>query len=215
MVGLGGTRVSRPGLPAAVVEGRVVAIARRIDPARLPVVADELLAAGLRVLEVTLDSRDALAAIERLSATGLTVGAGTVLSVREAADAVAAGAAFLVAPHTDVDVVGWADSRGVPALPGALTPTEVMTAWNAGAAAVKIFPASVAGPALIRELQGPLGFVPLVPSGGVTIENARSLLDAGATAVGLGSWLTGCPPEEIASRARALRSAVAGEEQPR
>ncbi len=205
--------MSRPELPVAVVEDRVVAIARRIDPARLSQVADELLGAGVRVLEVTLDSQDALGAIERLAGTRLTVGAGTVLSVREAADAVAAGAAFLVSPHTDVDVVRWADSRGVPALPGALTPTEVMTAWNAGAAAVKIFPASVAGPALIRELQGPLGFVPLVPSGGVTIDNARSLLDAGATAVGLGSWLTGCPPGEVAGRARALRSVLAGEQE--
>lgn len=202
--------MSRPELPSAVVEGRIVAIARKVDPARLPRVAEELLAAGLRVLEVTLDSPDALGAIERLSATGLTVGAGTVLSVREAADAVAAGAAFLVSPHTDVDVVRWAQAREVPAVPGALTPTEVMTGWNAGAAAVKIFPASVAGPALIRELRGPLGFVPLVPSGGVTIENARSLLDAGATAVGLGSWLTGCPPGEIAARARALQAALAG-----
>jgi 2-dehydro-3-deoxyphosphogluconate aldolase/(4S)-4-hydroxy-2-oxoglutarate aldolase len=191
-----------------VLEDRVIAIARRLDPARLPGVADALAAAGLRVLEVTLDSPDALGAIERLSAAGHVVGAGTVLSLRDAADALAAGAAFLVAPHTDVDVVRWASSRGVPAMPGALTPTEVMTAWNAGAAAVKIFPASVAGPALVRELQGPLGFVPLVPSGGVTAETARALLDAGAAAVGLGSWLTGCPQDEVTARARALRSTL-------
>ena len=200
--------MSRPRLPAAVLEDRVVAIARGLDPARLPGVADALAAAGLRVLEVTLDSPDALGAIERLAAAGHVVGAGTVLSLRDAADALAAGAAFLVAPHTDVDVVRWASSRDVPAMPGALTPTEVMTAWNAGAAAVKIFPASVAGPALVRELQGPLGFVPLVPSGGVTAENARALLDAGAVAVGLGSWLTGCPQDQVTSRARALRSTL-------
>ena len=200
--------MSHPRLPAAVLEDRVIAIARRLDPARLPGVADALAAAGLRVLEVTLDSPDALGAIERLSAAGHVVGAGTVLSLGDAADALAAGAAFLVAPHTDVDVVRWASSRGVPAMPGALTPTEVMTAWNAGAAAVKIFPASVAGPALVRELQGPLGFVPLVPSGGVTAENARALLDAGAVAVGLGSWLTDCPQDEVTARARALRSTL-------
>lgn len=106
--------MSHPELPAAVVEGRVVAVARTVDPDRLPLVAEELLAAGVRVLEVTLDSPDARGAVERLSATGLTVDAGTVLSVREAADAVAAGAAFLVSPHTDVDVVRWADPRGCP-----------------------------------------------------------------------------------------------------
>lgn len=200
--------MTRPQLPTQLLEGRVVAIARKLDPARLPDVADGLAAAGLDVLEVTLDSPDALGVIERLSSAGHLVGAGTVLSLTQAVDAVAAGAAFLVAPHTDVDVVRWASSRDVPALPGALTPTEVMTAWNAGAAAVKIFPASVAGPALVRELQGPLGFVPLVPSGGVTVENARALLDAGAAAVGLGSWLTGCAHDQLAVRARALRSAL-------
>jgi 2-dehydro-3-deoxyphosphogluconate aldolase/(4S)-4-hydroxy-2-oxoglutarate aldolase len=206
--------VSRSQLPAAIVDGQVVAIARKVDPARLPLVAEALVAGGLGVLEVTLDSPGALHAIERLTATGLTVGAGTVLSVREAADAVAAGAAFLVSPHTDVEVVRWASARGVPAVPGALTPTEVMTGWNAGAAAVKIFPASVAGPALVREMQGPLGFVPLVPSGGVTLANARALLDAGATAVGLGSWLTGCAPDEVTVRARALRAALTGSQEP-
>ncbi len=200
--------MSRPELPPALTACRVVAIARTVDPGRLPAVAAGLAAGGLRVLEVTLDSPDALGAIERLSAAGITVGAGTVLTVAEAADAVAAGASFLVSPHTDVDIVRWAQARDVAAVPGALTPTEVVAGWNAGAAAVKIFPASVAGPALIRELQGPLGFVPLVPSGGVTPENARALLDAGATAVGLGSWLTGCAPDEVADRARALRAAL-------
>jgi 2-dehydro-3-deoxyphosphogluconate aldolase/(4S)-4-hydroxy-2-oxoglutarate aldolase len=169
-----------------------------------------LAAGGVGVLEVTLDSDGALAAIERLRVAPLLVGAGTVRSLAEAEAAVAAGAAFLVSPHTDPAIVDWAAQRGVPAMPGAFTPTEVAGAWDAGAAAVKLFPASVGGPALVRELRGPFADVPFVPSGGVTADNAPAFLAAGALAVGLGSWLTG--PDDLAvveERARLLTASLA------
>ena len=127
---------------------------------------------------------------------------GTVLDIEGAAAAVEAGATFLVMPVTDPDVIGWAVERGVPAFPGALSPTEVLTAWRSGASAVKLFPASAGGPTLVRELRGPFPDIPLMPTGGVTADNARSLIEAGAVAVGVGSWLAGAPDEATLRNAR-------------
>ena len=87
--------------------------------------------------------------------------------------------------------------------PGAMTPTEIVMAWNAGAAAVKVFPASVLGRAFLREVRGPLPHIPLIPTGGVTADSARPLLDAGAIAIGIGSWLTGSTDRRRGARARA------------
>ena len=86
---------------------------------------------------------------------------------------------------------GWAAGRGIPAFPGCATPTEVLAAWRAGAAAIKVFPASVLGPAFVRELRGPFPDIPVVPTGGVTVETAPSFIAAGAVAVGMGGWLVG------------------------
>ncbi len=204
---------TRPALPAAIVEGRVIAIARRLAPATVPAIAEALAANGIRAFEVTLNSPGAVESI-RLLAAGplgerLLIGAGTVLSIPEAEAALDAGARFLVTPHLDVALVRWAADRGVPILPGAFTPTEILTAWRAGAAAVKLFPASAVGPAFIRDFRGPFPEIPIVPTGGVTVENAAEFLRAGALAVGLGSWLTGAgDPAEVARRAAAAAAAV-------
>jgi 2-dehydro-3-deoxyphosphogluconate aldolase/(4S)-4-hydroxy-2-oxoglutarate aldolase len=107
-------------------------------------------------------------------------------------------------------LVRWAAGRGVATFPGAFTPTEALAAWRAGAAAVKLFPASVAGPAFVREMRGPLPDVPLIATGGVTLDNAPAFIEAGAVAVALGSWLTASgDAAEIAHRARRLASTVA------
>ncbi len=112
-------------------------------------------------------------------------------------------------PHTDPELITWATSRGVPTFPGAATPTEVLTAWRAGAAAVKIFPASAVGPAFIREIAGPFPEIPLVPTGGVSAETAGTYIAAGAVAVGLGSWLVGdAAPDGVGERARQVVAAV-------
>jgi 2-dehydro-3-deoxyphosphogluconate aldolase / (4S)-4-hydroxy-2-oxoglutarate aldolase len=188
---------TRPAIPAAIRDVGVVAIGRRLDANHVVAIADGLVAGGVRAFELTLNEPEALvlAAIEELAhrfpETDLLVGAGTVLSIQAAERAINAGARFLVSPHLDVELVRWAAARAVPCFPGALTPTEVLAAWRAGAAAVKLFPASVAGPALVRELHGPLPFIPLLPTGGVTLETAPSFISAGAAGVGLGSWLTG------------------------
>lgn len=206
--------MQRPAIPAVVRAGRVIAIGRNLDAERALRIGRILADTGVPAFEVTLQGAAAFDAIRALRAglgDRLCIGAGTVLDIEGAAAAVEAGATFLVMPVTDVDVIGWAVERGVPTFPGALSPTEVLTAWRAGASAVKLFPASVGGPALLRELRGPFPDIPLVPTGGVTADNARALIDAGAVAVGVGSWLAGAPDEAtLRSRALALMAAVRG-----
>jgi 2-dehydro-3-deoxyphosphogluconate aldolase/(4S)-4-hydroxy-2-oxoglutarate aldolase len=165
-------------------EERAVAILRRVPDAEA--LAAELAEAGIRAVEITLDSDDALAAIERLRGRGdLTVVAGTVRTVEDAERAVAAGAEACVGPALVPDVVARCRELGVPAVPGALTPTEVEAAWRAGAPLVKLFPASAGGPGYVRALRAPLADVPLLVTGGVNAGNAAAFLDAGAAAVGV------------------------------
>lgn len=204
----------RPALPLGLVTGGVVAIARRLTADSAPQVADALAAGGVLVFEITLNEPvdAALRAIESVArrSPGLAIGAGTVLSIDAAQQALDAGATFLVMPHTDPELVAWAAARGVPSLPGAATPSEVLAAWRAGAAAVKVFPASVVGPAFVRECRGPFPDIPLVPSGGVTVETTADFIRAGAVALGVGSWLIGdAAPEGVTTRARQIVDAVA------
>jgi len=196
--------MNRARMPEVVVETRIIAVLRGLDPDRVDSVAGILRGAGIGAIEVTMDSPEAARSIERLALSGPGVGAGTVMSVAEAEAAVGAGATFLVAPHTDPTVVRWAVERGIPMIPGAFTPTEVMAAWDAGVAAVKVFPASVAGPGLLKALQDPFGGIPLVPTGGITAETAAAFLGVGAVAVGLGGWLTGHSDLEVIAERAAL-----------
>ena len=204
--------MQRPPIPAAILSGRVVAIGRNLDPERAMHIGEVLAATGVPAFEVTLQGAGAFDAIRTLRdvlGERLLIGAGTVLDIQGASAAVEAGATFLVMPVTDVEVIAWGAERGVPVFPGALSPTEVLTAWRAGASAIKLFPASVGGAALLRELRGPFPDIPLMPTGGVTADNARSLIDAGAVAVGVGSWLAGAPDDStLRERAAALVAAV-------
>jgi 2-dehydro-3-deoxyphosphogluconate aldolase/(4S)-4-hydroxy-2-oxoglutarate aldolase len=173
----------------AVIRGERVA-----DPVRL---AATLAAAGIRAIEFTFTIPDVLAAIEAAAGSGALVGAGTVRDERQARDALSAGARFLVSPACVEEVAVVAREAGVPVFLGALTPTEVDTALKAGTSAVKLFPAGVGGPGYLRDLRGPFPDAAFVPSGGVTVENARAFLDAGAVAVYAGSSLA--PPELVAT----------------
>jgi 2-dehydro-3-deoxyphosphogluconate aldolase/(4S)-4-hydroxy-2-oxoglutarate aldolase len=119
----------------------------------------------------------------------LLVGAGTVLSPAGVHQALAAGARFIVAPNTNRTIIALCNQHGVPVIPGAFTPTEVVAAWEAGADLVKVFPVSSVGPRYIRDLRGPLSDIPLVPTGGVTATNTADFIRAGAVAVGAGSDL--------------------------
>jgi len=162
---------------------RVVAVLRRArQPERA---AADLVAAGIGVVELTLDSDGALAAIARLRERGdVTVLAGTVRTAADVERAAAAGAEACVGPALVPAMVERCRELGIPAIPGALTPTEVEAAWNAGAALVKLFPAAAVGPGYVRALTAPLSDVPLLVTGGVDAGNAAAFVEAGAVAVG-------------------------------
>ena len=201
-------------IPQQILDGSVIAIGRGLDPKTVVRIGEGLLAGGVRAFEITLGPDEAVEAVAALHARfgggdGLLVGAGTILSVDDAQLALDAGAKFLVMPVTDPNLVAWATERGVPAFPGAMTPSEAWAGWSAGASAIKLFPASVVGPAFIRELHGPFPDIPLVPTGGLTVKNVPEFIAAGAVAVGLGSWLTGeGDPERIAQRGRQVVAAI-------
>jgi 2-dehydro-3-deoxyphosphogluconate aldolase / (4S)-4-hydroxy-2-oxoglutarate aldolase len=194
----------------------VVAILRAADAARFLEVGRVLYEGGVRAIEVTLTSRGALEAFGRLNGElpgDAVLGVGTVRSVGDAELAVEAGATYLVAPDFRPEVVAWAVGNGVPVVPGALTPTEVAAAWAAGATAVKVFPVSaVGGPAYVKAVRAPLPEVPLVPTGGVGIDDIGAYLAAGAVAVGIGSPLLGDagePGGDLRGLAERARRAVA------
>ncbi|MCW2964443.1 MAG: 2-dehydro-3-deoxyphosphogluconate aldolase/4-hydroxy-2-oxoglutarate aldolase [Actinomycetia bacterium] len=181
---------------------RLVAILRRVDDidARVAALAD----AGVGVIEITLDDPNALGAIERARGRGdVTVLAGTVRRAEQVDAAVAAGAEAVVGPAFVAAVVERAAEFGVPAIPGALTPTEIEAAWAAGAALVKLFPGGLGGPRYVRDVLAPLADVPLLVTGGVDAQNAIAFLDAGAVAVGVGSALD--DPDEARRLVAALR----------
>jgi 2-dehydro-3-deoxyphosphogluconate aldolase/(4S)-4-hydroxy-2-oxoglutarate aldolase len=194
----------------------VVAILRAADAGRFLEVGRVLYEGGVRAVEVTLTSEGALEAFARLREElpgDALLGVGTVRSLGDAERAAGAGATYLIAPDFRADVVAWAVERELPVVPGALTPTEVAAAWAAGATAVKVFPVSaVGGPAYVKAVRAPLPEVPLMPTGGVGIDDIGAYLAAGAAAVGVGAPLlgdAGGPGGDLAALAARARRAVA------
>ncbi|MGB9757724.1 MAG: bifunctional 4-hydroxy-2-oxoglutarate aldolase/2-dehydro-3-deoxy-phosphogluconate aldolase [Candidatus Bipolaricaulaceae bacterium] len=179
-------------------------------------IASALHQGGLTCIEITMNTPGALRAIESTAdrLPKVVMGAGTVLDGITAREAILAGARFLVTPTVKLDVLEVAHRYGVPAIIGAMTPTEILTAWEAGATMVKVFPASVLGPKYLQEIHGPLPQIPLVPTGGITAETAPEFIKAGAVAVCAGSWLVDKKAvaegryELITERARQLLEAV-------
>ena len=169
---------------------KIVAILRGIQADDVLKIAGALCDGGVKIIEVTLNSPNALLVIEQLnSAYGnqLLVGAGTVLDVSDSKAAIAAGAKFLISPNVDIAVIKAAKNAGILSIPGAFTPTEIVTAHNNGADIVKVFPAPDA--AYIKNILAPLNHIKLMPTGGINLTNIKSFKDAGATAFGIGSSL--------------------------
>ncbi len=147
---------------------------------------------GIQFIEITWNSANACELISKLRSElpDSIIGTGTLLNLAHVSQAISAGAQFLFTPHVDPMMIQAAVAENVPIIPGALSPTEIVTAWNHGATCVKVFPVqAVGGASYIKSLQGPLGHIPLIPTGGVTIKNAQEFLEAGAIAVGLSSEL--------------------------
>ncbi|MBE9139551.1 bifunctional 4-hydroxy-2-oxoglutarate aldolase/2-dehydro-3-deoxy-phosphogluconate aldolase [Nodosilinea sp. LEGE 07088] len=147
---------------------------------------------GLRLLEITWTSAEPEDLVNKLrhQLPHCTIGVGTALSTADLKAAGAAGAQFCFCPHTDPALIDLAQRMAIPIVPGALTPNEIVTAWQTGAAAVKVFPVgAMGGTSYVRAVGEPLGHIPLVPTGGVTVENAQAMVQAGAIAVGLSTSL--------------------------
>jgi 2-dehydro-3-deoxyphosphogluconate aldolase / (4S)-4-hydroxy-2-oxoglutarate aldolase len=189
---------------------RLIVILRRVEPQqRLLEVVDELADAGPRIFEVTFDApsaADDVVALRAQLADGALVGAGTLLTVESLSAAIEAGADFGVSPLHNFALVEAAVEAGLPFIPGALTPTEMRSAWSAGATFVKLFPASAVGPQFVRELRGPLPEIELIPTGGIDAGNAAAYLDAGAVAVGVGGALVRASRKERRALLKSLRA---------
>ena len=194
----------------------MVMIIRGVPPEWAVPIGEALLAADVDVMEITLNTPHALdmiAALHDALGEQMAIGAGTVLSIAEAEQALAAGAEFFVSPHLDTEIVAFANEHDCMVVPGAFTPTEVITALRAGADIVKVFPANIVGPQFFRDLQGPFGQIPLLPTGGITIENAGTYIKSGALALGVGAGLLDWQRldgefERVTAATRAMRAAI-------
>jgi 2-dehydro-3-deoxyphosphogluconate aldolase / (4S)-4-hydroxy-2-oxoglutarate aldolase len=174
-----------------ITENKIVAIVRGAEPAAVKEIVNALLEGGIRVLEITLNSPGALKLIEELNNLDderLLIGAGTVLDIASVNDAISAGAKFIISPSLDPAVIEATKKGGAVSIPGAFTATEIFSAFKSGGDIIKVFPASI-GSQYIRDLRGPFPQIPLMPTGGVNLENVREYLKAGAVAVGIGTAL--------------------------
>ena len=208
--------------PPPLLASGVIAVVRLPESTGLRGVAAALAAGGVTAVEITLTTPGALEAIAGLASDpelkGCLIGAGTVVDVKAARDVIARGARFVVSPAFDRFVVRYCRDHHIPCLPGAFSPTELLEAWRAGAPLVKLFPASALGPPYLREVLAPVPFLRVVPSGGVSLENAGDWIRAGAAAVSVGSALVSASLvaqgegawAELTARARALVDCVAG-----
>lgn len=196
----------RHELTAAVLVQRVVGIVRTADAASADAAARTLLAAGLHAVELTLTIPDVLGLLRPLAADfpHAVIGAGTVLDEPSATAVIRAGARFVVSPNLNPDVIRACHRHGVPALPGVGSVSEVVRALEAGADAIKVFPASAITPRWISDVRAALPQAVLVPTGGVAPEDVPDWLAAGAAACGVGSALTKGSAEEAAGRIRTL-----------
>ncbi|MDQ2850397.1 MAG: bifunctional 4-hydroxy-2-oxoglutarate aldolase/2-dehydro-3-deoxy-phosphogluconate aldolase [Actinomycetota bacterium] len=187
-------RAARRAVSDILTKSPIVAVLRAADARDYGRVVDVLVDNGIHSIELTLSTPGTLEYLPALLArlgSDVEIGIGTVVSREQAQRALDCGAHFLVTPIMDLDVIALAVQRGVPVFPGGLTPTELHAAWEAGATAVKIFPAETVGPKYGSHLRGPFPELEFIPSGGVELDDIQSWLGAGAVAVSLGGPLVG------------------------
>jgi 2-dehydro-3-deoxyphosphogluconate aldolase/(4S)-4-hydroxy-2-oxoglutarate aldolase len=184
--------VKREKALEVILKTKVIAVIRMRDPSRIFDVTAALEKGGVKALEITMTVPGALDIIKRLAETktsDILIGAGTVFDADTAAAAIWSGADFIVSPIAEPGMIAACRAHHTFVAPGAFTPTEIISAWDRGADVVKVFPATSLGPQFFRDLKGPFPQVKLMPTGGVTVENARSYIEAGACAVGIGTAL--------------------------
>jgi 2-dehydro-3-deoxyphosphogluconate aldolase / (4S)-4-hydroxy-2-oxoglutarate aldolase len=202
---------------SSIFEHKIVAIIRNALPNDVPKIAEALFQGGVKILEITLNSPKALNVIEELTDTWgdkLLVGAGSVLDAESARSALLVGAKFILSPSVDVQTIKMTKRYGAISIPGAFTPTEILTAYEHGGDIIKVFPASL-GPNYIKDIKGPLPQIPLLPTGGVSLDNSRAFIDCGAVGLGIGSALVNTKREvnelyltELTTKAKQFVAAV-------
>ncbi|MFL5809907.1 MAG: bifunctional 4-hydroxy-2-oxoglutarate aldolase/2-dehydro-3-deoxy-phosphogluconate aldolase [Flavisolibacter sp.] len=174
-----------------IFEHKIVAIIRGAEPTDVLKIAEALYAGGIRLMEVTLNSPGALQLIRELKMEmegRMLIGAGTVLNVEDATKAIDAGASFIISPIVDVPTIEFTKQNNIVSVPGAYTATEIHHAFSQGADIIKVFPAS-SNHKYISEIRGPLPHIPLMPTGGITVDNIGEFVKAGAVAFGIGGAL--------------------------
>ena len=175
-----------------IIEGGVVAALRAPSSEKLIRVCEALIEGGLKSIEVTMSTPNALKVIEEAAdkmGDKVLIGVGTVLDPETARAAILAGAEYIVAPTLNLKVIEMAKRYSKLTFPGALTPTEILTAWEAGADIIKVFPAAPMGPRYVKDVHGPLPHILLMPTGGITVENCGEYIEKGACCVTVGSDL--------------------------
>lgn len=175
-----------------IMDDKLVAVVRGADPDDVMPIAEALFDGGIRIMEITMDTPQVETVIsEVINAFDgeMVVGAGTVLDPESAKTAIMAGARFIFSPTVNTETIRTTKRYGVVSIPGAMTPTEILTAYEQGADIIKVFPAGVMGPGYIKDVHGPLPYVPLMPTGSVNQSNVREYFEKGAVAAGLGSAL--------------------------
>jgi 2-dehydro-3-deoxyphosphogluconate aldolase / (4S)-4-hydroxy-2-oxoglutarate aldolase len=173
-----------------LLEHKIIAIIRGAQPADVLPIVQALYDGGVKAVEITLNSKDALHLISKISESlkdKMLVGAGTVLDAISASEAIDAGAQFIISPSLDIETIQVTKQKGKVSIPGAYTATEIVTAYKAGADLIKVFPAS--NPQYIKDLMGPLSHIPMVPTGGINLDNILDFKKAGGVAFGIGSSL--------------------------
>ena len=186
------TSSRRAAVTAQIEALGVVAVIRLKDPGKLRAVVDAMAEGGVRALEVTMTVPGAVDLIRTLAASlpdGFLLGAGTVIDPATARAVIDAGARFVVGPVFRPDVIAACHERDVPVMPGCFSPTEILAAHECGADIIKVFPATMLGPQFLKDVRAPMPQLKLMPTGGVTLDNAGEWIRAGAVAVGLGSSL--------------------------
>ncbi|MDE5411811.1 bifunctional 4-hydroxy-2-oxoglutarate aldolase/2-dehydro-3-deoxy-phosphogluconate aldolase [Alkalihalobacterium chitinilyticum] len=174
-----------------IKENGVVAIIRGADPENILHIAKALQVGGIQTLEITVETPKVMTLIEsvRTEYPDLIVGAGTVLDPETARAAILAGSQFIFSPTVNEETIRLTKRYGVISIPGALTPTEILTAYEHGADVIKVFPANIYGPGYLKDVHGPLPHIPLMPTGGIDLHNVADYIQTGAVAVGLGGAL--------------------------
>jgi 2-dehydro-3-deoxyphosphogluconate aldolase/(4S)-4-hydroxy-2-oxoglutarate aldolase len=175
-----------------LISSGIVAVVRKVEPDKVNSLVGSFVEGGISGIEITIDSEDAYNKISELKqaySDKTLIGAGTVVNIDQARQAIESGADFVFSPILDKETIKYTKEQGKIMIPGVFTPTEIYQAYSWGADVVKVFPANVLGPKFFKDVNGPLGFIPKMPTGGVDLSNVGEFIKAGAVAAGIGGSL--------------------------